>query len=543
MARDNWKIKLLIFFVSALVAVFIVFPLYKVFANATLRGFADFFSTPYFVRPFFNSIALAATVGSLGTVIGFILAYAVERANVPFKKVFDTIGTLPVIAPPFIVAISTIMLFGRNGLVTRHLLGGEEFFSIYGFWGLVITETLAYFPTAFLVLKQTLSSIHPTFEEASRSFGASRATTFWRVTAPLCLPGILSAFLLVFIESLADFGNPIILSGSYQVLSVQAYLQITAVSDSAGAAVMAIMLLIPSLIAYLVQKYVISRRSFVTVVGKVPRSNRKSGMITMIWMELFCFGVISAILLWYGMVVVGAFVKLWGVDYHLVLDNFTKGLSMGRQYIWGSLWIAALSAPITGVLGVVVAYLVTRKRFFGRKVLEFASMMAFAVPGTVIGIGYVVAFSEPHFFMPAIQGTAWIILLLFIFRNMPVGMQAASSGLAQIDVGIEEAARTLGATPAVLFRRIVFPLLAPAVFGGLVYSFVRAMTQISAVIFVVSGKYNLFTVFLLGLVDNGELSIAAAMSVILIMIVLLMLGLLKFVLHRWQVRQLVKAAW
>jgi iron(III) transport system permease protein len=193
---------------------------------------------------------------------------------------------------------------------------------------------------------------------------------------------------------------------------------------------------------------------------------------------------------------------------------------------------------------VVIAYLVTRKKFFGRRILEFASMLAFAVPGTVIGIGYILAFNEPHWFMPwALQGTAWIILALFVFRNMPVGMQSATAGLSQIDVTIEEAARTLGAGSFTLFRRIVLPLIAPAFFSGLVYSFVRAMTQISAVIFVVSGKWNLFTVFLLGLVENGELSIAAAMSIVLVIIVLAMLLIAKTILHRWQTRQLVKAAW
>jgi len=544
MEREGWKIKLLIFAVSALVLLFIAYPLLKVFSSCTASGFIHFFKAPYFMRPFFNSCCLGAGVATVGTIVGFVLAYAVERAKVPFFRVFDLIGTIPVIAPPFIVAISSIMLFGRNGFVVRRFLEGHEFFSVYGFWGLLITETLAYFPTAFLVLKGTLSAIHPTFEEASRSMGAGRARTFWKITAPLCLPGILSSFLLLFIESLADFGNPIILSGGYQVLSVQAYLQITAVYDMGGGAVMAIMLLLPSLIAYVVQKYIVGQRSFVTVAGKVPRSTRKSGKTTILCLELFCLLLVAVILLCYGMILIGAFVRLWGVDYSFVFDNFIKGLQMGSQYIWGSMILAGVSAPITGILGIIIAYLVTRKKFLGRKVLEFTSMLAFAVPGTVIGIGYIMAFNEPHWFMPwALQGTFWIILFLFVFRNMPVGLQAATAGLAQIDVTIEEAARTLGAGNFILFKKIIFPLLAPAFFSGLIYSFVRAMTQISAVIFVVSGKWNLFTVFLLGLVENGELSIAAAMSVVLVVIVLLMMGFLKFVIHRWQVKQMVKAAW
>lgn len=526
------------------VALFIVIPLGKVVAAANLAGLLSFFRTPYFVRPFLNSLALAAAVGGAGTVIGFVMAYAVERSCIPGRRFLDIAGAIPVIAPPFVVAIAAIMLFGRNGLIVRHIFGGNEPFSVYGFWGLFLTETLAYFPTAYLVLKGTLAAIHPTFDDAARSLGASRWRTFWRVTAPLALPGVMSSFLLVFIESLADFGNPLILSGSYQVLSVQAYLQITALYDITGGACLAVMLLLPALIVFILQKYVVGRRSYVTVGGKVPRGERRSGIAMKGFCIAFCAAVMAITLLFYGMILVGAFVKLWGVDFSFVLSNFARGMGMGWQYVVDSVWIAAASAPATGLLGMAIGYLVARKRFVGRRALEFASMLAFAVPGTVIGIGYVMAFAEPHWYMPvALQGTAAIILLLFIFRNMPVGLQAATAGLSQIDVAMEEAARTLGAGAFTVFRRIVLPLLMPAFVSGMIYSFVRAMTQISAVIFVVSGKWNLLTVFLLGLVENGELSIAAAVAVVLVVIVLAVLGLMKAVLHQWQVRQLVKAPW
>lgn len=536
--------KLCVVIAAFVVGVFIVYPLWKVLSEATIGGLFGAFCTPYFIKPFINSIVLATVVGVFGTIIGFIMAYSVERAKIPGAKFFNVAGIVPVIAPPFLVAISTIMLFGRNGLVVKHILGGRELFSVYGFWGLVITETLAYFPTAFLVLAGTFAAMHSAHDDAARSLGASRWQTFWRVTAPLALPGTLSSFLLIFIESLADFGNPIILSGSYQVLSVQAYLQITALYDMSGGAALAIMLLMPSLLVYVLQKYVVGKRSYVTVVGKVPPGGRKSGVLTVIFCEIFCAAVFLTMLLFYGMILVGAFVKLWGVDYSLALGNFAKGMQMGWQYVIDSVWIAALSAPITGILGIVIGYLVARKKFFGRSILEFSSMLAFAVPGTVIGIGYILAFNEPRWFMPvALQGTAWIILAMFIFRNMPVGMQAAASGLKQIDVAMEEAARTLGAGSFMVFRKIVLPLLLPAFFSGMIYSFIRAMTQISAVIFIVSGKWNLLTVFLLGLVENGELSIASATAIVLIAIVLAVLCILKFALHQWQVRRLVKAPW
>lgn len=528
---------------SIAVVIFIVYPIYKVFLESFLIGgafslerYVSALSKSYVRQPFLNSIALASVVGGLGTVIGFGLAYAVECARVPGRSVFDVFSTIPIVAPPFIIAIATIMLFGRNGKLTP--------LPIYGFWGLVITETLAYFPTAYLVLKGVLRSIHPTFEEAARNLGASRAYTFWRVVLPLAVPGIASAFLLVFIESLADFGNPLILAGKFQVLSVQAYLEITAIYDTGGGAVLAILLLFPSMIAYVVQKYVLSARSYVTVVGKQSRALRRSNILTITHGFILCVAVSVIVLTFYGSILTGAFMKLWGIDSSVTLANFKRGFEMGGQYILDSVLIAAASAPITGIMGLLIAYLVGTKRFFGRRFLEFASLLAFAVPGTVIGMGYIMAFNQPHWFMPCIlQGTGWIILALFVFRNIPAGIEAGTAGLAQIDPSIEEAARTLGAGSLTVFRKVILPLLAPAFFSGLVFSFVRAMTQISAVIFVVSGKWNLLTVFLLGLVENGELSIAAAMSIVLVLIVLAALGVLKFILHWWQVRLLVKAAW
>jgi iron(III) transport system permease protein len=535
-----------------LLFLFIVFPLIKVFGASvidggclTLKNFFDFANAPYLRAPFFNSIVLGVLVAAFGTFIGLTVAYAIVKGGVPLGKTFGTFATIPIVTPPFIIAISSILIFGNNGYLTRLIFGGKPLFSIYGMWGLVTVETLAYFPTAFLVLKGTLEAISSSFEEAAWNLGASRLKTFFKVVLPLAIPGLASSFLLVFIESLADFGNPLVLSGRFPVLSVQAYLHITALYDIGGGATLAIMLLIPSAIAYGIQKRLVESRSYVTISGKsghlsnLPRRPAAKAVWTIV------LSIISAtVMLFYVSIFVGAFVRLWGVDYTPTLENFSKAFSLGRQSIYDSVYLALISTPLTGLFGLFLAYLTTRKRFPGRKVMSFVSLLAFAVPGTIIGIGYVLAFREPHAFFPfAIQGTAWVILLMFVFRNMPVGYQAGQSGLAQIDVAIEEAARTLGAGSIRTFFKIVLPLLAPALFSGLITSFVRAMTQISAVIFVVSGKWNLLTVFILGLVEQGEISIAAAVSVILVAIILVALLVLKLIVRRISTRQLAKAAW
>lgn len=537
------RLLIAILLASYVLFVFILLPIYKVASASVVVD--EFFKTPYLITPFINSIKLGLLVACFGTGIGFIMAYAVVKGGLPFKKTFATFATLPIVALPFIVALASILIFGNNGYLTRWLFGGQAPFSVYGLWGLVTVETLAYFPTAFLLLRGTLEAVSSSYEEASFDLGASRFHTFWRITLPLAIPGLASAFLLIFIESLADFGNPLILSGRFPVLSVQAYLHITALYDIGGGGALAMMLLLPSMIAYGIQKYLHGRRSYVTISGKsghlspLPRRS----LARFVW--LFIASLVSIlVLLFYSSIFVGAFVKLWGIDYTFTLSNFTQVLSLGSRYLYDSLILAALAMPLTGLLGLFLAYITIRKRFPGRSLVSFVSLLAFAVPGTVIGVGYVLAFKETHSFFPfAMQGTAWIILFLFIFRNMPVGLQAGQAGLAQIDPSIEEAARTLGAGNNVTFFRIILPLLAPAFFSGLITSFVRAMTQISAVIFVVSGKWNLLTVFILGLVENGEISLAAAMSVILVGIILMALGILKLFVKKITTQQLAKAAW
>lgn len=541
-----------IVFAAYLLFTFILFPMFNVLAESfTLNGYfsisnyVGFFTKPYLLIPLYNSVLLGLLVAVFGTAVGFIAAYAIVKGGIPFKQTFSTLATIPIVAPPFIVAIACILLFGNNGYVTRVVFGGKPLFSIYGLWGLTVVETLAYFPTAFLVLTGTLKAISSSFEEAAANLGASRWHTFWKVTLPLALPGLASSFLLIFIESLADFGNPLVLSGRFPVLSVQAYLHITALYDIGGGTTLAIMLLLPSAIAYAVQKKISSSKAFVTVSGK---SGHVSDMpIHPLARNCWTFVMVcisAVILLFYASIFAGAFVKLWGIDHSFTLANFSRSLELGKQYILDSVLLAAISTPITGLFGLFLAFITIRKRFPGRKVMSFVSLLAFAVPGTVIGIGYVLAFREAHAFFPfAIQGSMWIILLMFVFRNMPVGMQAGEAGLAQIDVSIEEAARTLGAGNYVTFTKIILPLLAPAFLSGLITSFVRAMTQISAVIFVVSGKWNLLTVFILGLVENGEISMAAAISVVLVSIILIALGILKLIVNRVSTRDLIKAAW
>ncbi|WP_320130654.1 iron ABC transporter permease [uncultured Sphaerochaeta sp.] len=523
---------LAILVVFYLLILFVIFPIFKVFKTSlsydgrfSLKNYTDVLKQSYYIQPLINSMILGILTATIGTFIGFTFAYAITRTPMKGKGIFRTIATFPMVSPPFVVALACILLFGRSGFFAG-AIG-----NIYGLTGLTIVEVIAYTPTAFLALVGVLHAIDPSLEEAAMDCGASRIKIFKTIIFPLATPGIVSAWLLVFIQSLADFGNPMILSGNFSVLSVQAYLQITGMYDLARGSTLAILLLVPTFVAFYLQKYLLSKKSYVTVTGK-PTSATIKNLEWYIKLPVYTICVIFAfmVVLFYSMVVWGSFQKLWGVDSTLTFNNYINMWKVGKGYIMDSLIISVIVTPITGVLSMFIAYLITRKRFIGRNFIEFSSMLTFAVPGTVVGIGYILAFNTPSLLLPVtLTGTGFIIITLLIFRNLPVGIRNGIAAIQQIDPSIEEASIDLGADSSLTFRKITLPMITPAFFSGLANSFVRSMTAISAIIFVVSGRWNLITVAVLGFVDNSQYAQAAAMSLLLITIVLIALGAIKLV--------------
>jgi iron(III) transport system permease protein len=542
--RIIWKEPLLLVAILAIfyfLLLFVAFPLFQVFRYSLVihekfdpSNYAAVFSARYYYQPFINSIVLGTITATTGTIIGFGFAYALTRTAMPLKGFFRQTVTFPIISPPFVVALSAVLVFGRAGSLTPVLQRIIGEYSIYGLGGLVFVETIAYGPTAFLVLYGVLQAIDPALEEAAMDLGASRAKVFATVTLPLAIPGIASAWLLVFIQSMADFGNPMIISGDFRVLSVQAFLQITGMYDLSRGSTLAVLLFIPTTVAFFLQKYWVSRKSYVTVTGKPTAATiKRLEWYIRVPVYTLCIVFTIMVFLLYGTIIYGSFQKLWGVDRTLTLNNYVQMFRVGKDYIIDSLSLSTLATPLTGILGMFIAFLVIRKRFIGRGVMEFISMLTFAVPGTVVGIGYILAFNRRSALFPFIlTGTAWIIVLLLIFRNMPVGIRSGIAALQQIDPSIEEASTDLGADSNTTFRKVTLPMIAPAFFSGLAFGFVKAMTAISAIIFVVSGKWNLITVAILGFVDNSQYAPAAAMSLLLIVIVMFSLGIIQLVVNR-----------
>ncbi|MFN6955266.1 MAG: ABC transporter permease [Acetobacteraceae bacterium] len=491
-----------------------------------------------------NTLLLAVLTAVISTLIGLAFALLAARGGVRAQPAFRAMTLLPLITPPFVVSLALIVLFGRTGLVTTALW---EWFDIprsrwiYGLPGVLLAQVLSQAPIAFVLLEGAVRAIGPSLEEAASTMGARRFTVFRTVTWPLLRPAIAACLLLGFVESLSDFGNPLVLGGDFDVLSTRIFFAIAGARHDPGrAAALALLLLALTLGAFFLQTLWLGRRRYTTVTGKgdsgvpapLPRGLRFAcGAVAWPWMA-FTAAV-------YSIILAGGFVHDIGRGdmsftwRHLITGfevEWQEGLAF-RGSAWDSLFttieVAAISAPLTAGLGILLAWLLARQSFPGRGTLEFMAMLSFAIPGTVVGVSYIMAFNEPPI---ELTGTATILILCFVFRNLPVGVRGGIAALAQIDRSLDEASATMGAGALQTLRRVILPLLRPAIVAALAYAFVHAMTAVSAVIFLVSARHNLATVYIVGRVEAGEMALAIAYSTVLIVVMLaVVLGIERLV--------------
>jgi len=545
-------------FVVALVGIFILYPISQVLVSAVQDDAGDYafrlFAEKMSDRKIWglgcltgrvncgvawNSLLLAILVGALTTLLGLVFALAVTRTGMKATRLLRALTVLPIITPPFVIGLSIILLFGLSGTVTTtvaEVFGLQPTRWIYGLPGVLIAQVLSFTPIAFLVLIGVVEGVSPSLEEAAQTLRAGRWRTFRTVSLPLMRPGLANAFLLGFIESMADFGNPLVLGGNYDVLSTEIFFAIIgAQNDQGRAAVLAIVLLAFTLGAFYAQRRWLGRKSYTTLTGKGDAGLHPTLPGDLKWAIYAVAGVWTLFtVVVYGMIVYGSFVETWGLNNTLTFKHYINEFSIGKRGVywsgaaWTSFWntikIAAISAPLTAAIGLVTAYLLVRQNFTGKRVFEFGTMLSFAIPGTVIGISYILAFNVPPF---ELTGTAAILVLSFIFRNMPVGVRAGIASMAQLDRSLDEASLTLGANTWRTFRRVILPLLRPAILAALVYSFVRAMTAISAVIFLVSAETEMATAYIIGRVENNDYGRAIAYSTVLILVMLAAVALLQ----------------
>jgi iron(III) transport system permease protein len=521
-----------------LLLIFIVYPLLMLFSRAfvddghfTLGALIAAVKSSSNLRALRNSLVLAGMVGGAGTLIGMIFAFTVERVSRGgwLTRLIDRATFLPLISPPFTTSIAIVFSFGPRGLITHDLLGFQNV-QVYGLTSTFAAETLTYFPIAYLALRPMLASISNSFEEAAFSLGGSRWHAFWTVTLPLIVPGLANAFLLLFGCSLADFATPLILAGSdFSVLPTEAYLQITGMFDLKTGAILSLLLLVPAGLVFYMQEYLVAGRSYVTVTGKASATSiRDSVSESAKYLLLaFCLCICALILYFYALLFYASIVQAFGANETLTLDHYRVVFTEGLPAIEDTLIIALIGMPLGGLYGIAIGYLVGRTRFPGRKAMEIISMLNYALPGTIVGIAYLLAFNDKPL---ALTGTATILIACYVFRYSPTGIRTTIALLQQIDRSMEEASASLGASDLTTFRRVMLPLILPAFFAGLGVVFIRSMTAISATIFLVSIDWTLITVKILENMTEVALGPAAAFSVFVIVVVLFVTELLNFML-------------
>ena len=535
-AGSDAATKLTVLMLWLLLAAFVVYPLARLLLMAftadgsfTLANLRPFIDSWYDRQAAVNSILLGCSVGLAGTVLGFIFAYAVTRLSMPkwLKMAVSAVTLLPLISPPFTSSIALTLSLGPNGILLELLGLGN--FNFYGFWGTFISETLTFFPVAFMTLSTILARIDPNLEDAAYSLGASSFKVFRSVTLPLAAPGIANAFLLVFSCSLADFATPQVLGGhSFPVLPTQAYLQITGMYDFKGGSALSFMLLIPAIAVYVLQRYWVGKKSYVTVSGKAGGRSSVKGpglMLTSGIVGVVAF-VSVFIMYLYAIILSASMVKIWGINNTLTLEHYEYVFTYGMKAIKDTLLIACIGTPLGGLLAVLVGYATTRLKVRGSRTLETVSLLNYTLPGTVVGIAYIIAFNDKPI---VLTGTLYILVAAYVFRYSSAGIRNVIAALTQIDPSIEEASRSLGASSVKSFTSVTVPLVLPAILAGMRYLFIHSMTAISATIFLVSVHWTLITTRILECMTELQFAQACAFSIVLIGLVFIASGVMNLI--------------
>ncbi len=541
----------------AFLTVFILYPLAILLVDSfisesgvTLSTFKRVLALPNFRNAITNTLKVGFLVGIASSLIGLLFAYVEVYVKVRSKfmgGLFKVVSMLPVVSPPFVLSLSMIMLFGKAGIITRFLLKIYDN-SVYGFWGIAIVQTLTFFPVCYMMLKGLLKNIDPSLEEAARDMGASRFKVFMTVTFPLILPGLGNAFLVTFIESIADFANPMIIGGSYDTLATTIYLQITGAYDKQGAAAMAVVLLGITLLMFVVHKYYLEAKSTATLSGKASRERMLiTDKSVTLPLSIICSALALFVIIMYICVPFGALFRTWGYDFHLTFKWFGQVFTRDKGFkaFKDSFILALISAPITALLSMIISYLVVKRKFKSKGFIEAVSMLAMAVPGTVLGIGYIRGFSGGLFgsgILQGLYGTGAILVIVFIVRSLPTGTRSGISALRQIDKSIEESAYDMGADSFKVFMTVTLPLIKDSFLSGFVTSFVRSITAISAIILLVTPSYLLITVQINEFAEKGSYGIACAFATILILITYSAVLIMNLIIKHFGTSRMVKSA-
>ena len=520
-------INILALFLFLLLAVFLLFPIFAVLVKSfqspegfTLAHYKNFFTHAYFFQSLYNTLLLGLINTIICVSVGFCFAYMTTRGPMALRKPLKIVAMIPLIAPPYLFALSLIILFGRVGLITTTFGVNWE---IYGFDGVVIAQTLAFIPLAFLMLENNIKSLNPNLEESAYDMGATEGTIIRTITLPLLTPGLLKAALLVFVMTIAEFGNAAVLGGRVPFLAPDTYTMIVGEADFSMGSVLSVMLIMPCITIFIAHNYLLKGKKFTTIEGKpIASEPRKMSLFVKVPFIAITFFFGFTIFICFAVVIMAAFVNILGVRNEFVMRHIMDFRS--NMAIWNSIKVSFIAALIGGIIGTLLAYVIVRGKFVGRNLIEMISLSGFALPGTVIGVGYLIAFASPPM---KLTGGIMILALNCVFRFLAVGVEAGITKLHQINIEIEEASWDMGATFFTTFRRIVLPIMFPAFIAGFIYTFMTAMVSLSAVVFLVSPGYELAAVAIFDAAAYGKIGLASATTLKMIMVVILCMIILN----------------
>lgn len=511
----------------ALLAIFLAYPLVMVFIKSfwgddglTLTFYQEFFAYNFYYWSFLNTMILGLSCMAILVVVGFCFAYMTTRGPNWLRKPLKICALMPLCAPPYIFSISLITLFGRNGIINNFF---NLDFNIYSWTGVIAAQCLAFLPLSFMMIENVLKSQNPSLEESASDMGASESTIIRTITIPLAAPGILKAALLVFVMAIAEFGNPAILGGRLPFLAPDTYLMITGEGDFNMASVLSVILMLPCLVIFVLHNYILEGKGYTTIVGKPTAVDPKEITPVIKYSAMAIVAPVAImVLLCFGIIVVGSFVKIVGVDNTFVWDHMLNMQS--NAAIFNSVKLSLMAGLFGAIVGTLLAYVIMRGKFRGRNVMEMMALSGFALPGTVIGVGYIMAFNQPPFLL---AGTIWILILNCAFRFLAVGVEAGISKLHQISIEIEEASADLGADFITIFFKVILPIMFSAFIAGFIYTFMTTMMSLSSVIFLVTPGFDLAAVYIYLTAQLGELGVASATTIKMILIVVVCFGSLK----------------
>lgn len=514
--------------IVAFFVLFIVFPLLCALFSAKAADFAAVFTQPVWREAMKNTLAECLASTTLSVLTGYIFAYAIAKGNIPFRRFFSVIPVLHLITPPFVGGLAFILLFGRQGFITRRVLGLD--ISLYGFWGLLLAQTLCFFPMAYLICLQTLRGINPNLEKAARGMGAGELKIFFTITLPLSLPGIISSFLFIAVSVLSDFGNPLIVAGRFRVLAVEIYTQLTGWLKTGTSVVLGIVLVIPSVILFFLQNRINLKigAKAVTFGGKNSvfvkddlefASKKNVSPAARIGLFVFVLFISLLILGQFAAIAAGSFQKLWGIKTDFTLEHIKAVSGYGKE-LGNSISFALISAVLSTLVAAVSSYLVHRTNVPLKKSIDIFAQIPSAIPGSLLGLSISIAANRLHF-----GNSAFLIVAAMTVSFMPFAYRCISNSYIQISRTLDDGARSLGANQIFLLFSVLVPVAKNGVFSGFVYDFIRGAGTLSAVIFLVSFNTPLASIKIINLAEQGDWGKSAAFSLVLTLITFAILGI------------------